>query len=166
LEGISKLLVKWRIPISAILTVEFLLMAWLVILNARYITSLVPWQVASGNEERYLDDARGLEKLTPPGAIIGMPGGGTVAYFLHDRTIVNLDGLMNSAEYLQALKENRGTAFLDRMGLSFIDGSEVMLTGSDPYMGLLKDRLRKIGLIKGLEGFTLFEYLNPNLEKN
>jgi hypothetical protein len=52
------------------------------------------------------------------------------------------------------------------MGLSFIDGSEVMLTGSDPYMGLLKDRLRKIGLIKGLEGFTLFEYLNPNLEKN
>ncbi|NTW08288.1 MAG: hypothetical protein HGA28_01820, partial [Anaerolineaceae bacterium] len=164
LEGISQLLVKWKIPMAAILTAEFIIIAWLVISNVRYITSLTPWQVAKGNEERYLADARGLEELTPPGAIIGMPGGGTVAYFLHDRTIVNLDGLMNSAEYLQALKTDQGTDFLDRMGLTYINASEVMVTGSDPYMRLLNNRLRKIGLIPGLESFTLFEYLNPTLE--
>ena len=87
-----------------------------------------------------------------------------MAYFLHDRTIVNLDGLMNSAEYLQALKTDQGTDFLDRMGLTYINASEVMVTGSDPYMRLLNNRLRKIGLIPGLESFTLFEYLNPTLE--
>ncbi len=141
-------------------------MTWLVIINTRYITSLTPWQVAKGNEDRYLEDARGLEQLTPPGSIIGMTGGGTVSYFLNDRTIVNLDGLMNSAEYLQAMKADRGTEFLDRMGLTYINASEGVITGSDPYMGLLKDRLRKIGLIPGLENFTLFEYLNPTLENN
>ncbi len=31
---------------------------------------------------------------------------------------------MNSAEYLQALKADRGTEFLDRMGLTFINASE------------------------------------------
>ena len=164
LEGISQLLVKWKIPMAAILTAEFILIIWLVISNVRYITSLTPWQVAKGNEERYLADARGLEELTTPGAIIGMPGGGTVAYFLRDRTIVNLDGLMNSTEYLHALKTDQGTDFLDRMGLTFINASEVMVTGSDPYMRLLNNRLRKIGLIPGLESFTLFEYLNPTLE--
>ena len=54
---------------------------------------------------------------------------------------------MNSAEYLQAMKADRGTEFLDRMGLTYINASEGVITGSDPYMGLLKDRLRKIGLI-------------------
>lgn len=164
LEGISKLFAKWKIPMAAILIAEFILMAWLVISNVRYITSLTPWQVAKGNEERYLADARGLEELTPPGAIIGMPGGGTVAYFLQDRTIVNLDGLMNSTEYLKALKTDQGTEFLDRIGLTYINASEVMVTGSDPYMRLLNNRLRKIGLIPGLESFTLFEYLNPTVE--
>jgi hypothetical protein len=163
-EGFSRLLMKWKVPGIAILVVEFILIVWLVVINTRYIASLTPWQVAKGNEDRYLDDARGLEKLTRPGSIIGMTGGGTVSYFLNDRTIVNLDGLMNSAEYLQALKADRGTEFLDRMGLTFINASEGVVTGSDPYMGLLKNRLRKIGLIPGLESFTLFEYLNPTLE--
>jgi hypothetical protein len=164
-EGLSRLLLKWRVPEAAILVVEIVLMAWLVVLNIRYITSLTPWQVTRGNEERYLEDARGLEKYTPPGSVIGMTGGGTVAYFLNDRTIVNLDGLMNSVEYLQALKANRGTEFLDRLGLTFIDANEYMVTSSDPYMGLLKGRIEKVGAIRGEERFTLFKYLNPFLKE-
>jgi hypothetical protein len=49
------------------------------------------------------------------------------------------------------------------MGITYINGSEYMVTASDPYMGLFKDRLKRIGTIRGLEGFTLFKYLNPLL---
>jgi hypothetical protein len=75
-----------------------------------------------------------------------------------------LDGLMNSAEYLEALQNDEGQKFLDAMGITYINGSEYMVTASDPYMGLFKDRLKRIGTIRGLEGFTLFKYLNPLLE--
>jgi hypothetical protein len=163
-EAVSRLFYKWKVSGTAILVVEIILMAWLVIINTLYITSLTPWQVAKGNEERYLADARGLEQLTPPGSIIGMTGGGTVAYFLRDRTIVNLDGLMNSTEYLQAMKRNRGAEFLDRLGLTFIDANEYMVTSSDPYMGFLKGRLEKVGVIRGQEQFTLFKYHNQLME--
>ncbi len=74
-EGFSRLLMKWKVPGIAILVVEFILIVWLVVINTRYIASLTPWQVAKGNEDRYLDDARGLEKLTPPGSFIGMTWG-------------------------------------------------------------------------------------------
>jgi hypothetical protein len=166
LEAFSHFLLRHRLKIQVILAIEFVLIAVLVLINYRYITSSTPWKISAGTEEEYLDDARGLEKLTPPGAIIGMTGGGTVAYWVQDRTIVNLDGLMNSIQYLHALQNNGGTEFLDRMGISYIDGSEYMVMESDPYRALLKDRLERIGTIRGLESFTLFKYLNPLLKEN
>ncbi len=115
---------KWKVPITAIRFVEFILIIWLVVINTRYITSLTPWQVAKGNEERYLADARGLGTANPTRLDNRDDWRRYRSYFLHDRTIVNLDGLMNSAEYLQALQANRGAEFLDRMGLTFINASE------------------------------------------
>jgi hypothetical protein len=163
LEALSHFLINHRFKEKWILIVEIVLMVVLVFLNIRYLTSLTPWSEKAGRNEDYLADARGLEKYTPPGAVIGMTGGGTVAYFIRDRTIVNLDGLMNSAEYLKALQNDEGQKFLDAMGITYINGSEYMVTASDPYMGLFKDRLKRIGTIRGLEGFTLFKYLNPLL---
>jgi hypothetical protein len=163
LEALSHFLINHRFKEKGILIVEIVLMVVLVFLNIRYLTSLTPWSEKAGRNEDYLADARGLEKYTPPGAVIGMTGGGTVAYFIRDRTIVNLDGLMNSAEYLKALQNDEGQKFLDAMGITYINGSEYMVTASDPYMGLFKDRLKRIGTIRGLEGFTLFKYLNPLL---
>ena len=164
LEAFVHFLLNHRFSEKAILIVEIALMAVLVILNVRYLTSLTPWGEKAERNENYLADARGLEKYTPPGVVIGMTGGGTVAYFVRDRTIINLDGLMNSAAYLKALQNDEGEKFLDAMGISFINGSEYMVTASDPYMGLFKDRLKRIGTIRGLESFTLFKYLNPRLE--
>jgi hypothetical protein len=163
-EALSHFLINHRFKEKWILIVEIVLMVLLVFMNIRYITSLTPWGEKAGRNEDYLADARGLEKYTPPGAVIGMTGGGTVAYFVRDRTIVNLDGLMNSAEYLKALQNDEGQKFLDAMGITYINGSEYMVTASDPYMGLFKNRLKRIGTIRGLEGFTLFKYLTPPLE--
>jgi hypothetical protein len=78
---------------------------------------------------------------------------------------VNLDGLMNSVQYLRALQNNQGTDFLDQMGISYINGSEYMVLESDPYRALFQDRLQRMGQIRGLESFTLFKYLNPLLKE-
>ncbi len=130
--------------------------------NISYIKRLAPARVKPELEEYFLADARGLETYTHPGAVVGMTGGGTVAYFVQNRTIVNLDGLMNSVEYFNALKEGTGSEFLDEMGVEYIFATEYMVTSSDPYMGMFKDRLERIGKVRGPEGFTLFKYLEPS----
>jgi hypothetical protein len=165
LEAFSQLLLNHRVKVQIILGIEIILMVLLIGYNYRYIIRSTPWKVPAGSEEDYLADARGLEKYTPKGAIIGMTGGGTVAYWVQDRTIVNLDGLMNSVQYLRALQNNQGTDFLDQMGISYINGSEYMVLESDPYRALFQDRLQRMGQIRGLESFTLFKYLNPLLKE-
>ena len=129
-----------------------------------YISKIAPRTLAEGNEEFYLADARGLESYTPPGAVVGMTGGGTVSYFVHDRTIINLDGLMNSADYFQGMKNGMGADFLDRWGVQFIFADEYIVTSSDPYMGMLANRLERIGKVRGPENFTLFKYLPQSKE--
>jgi hypothetical protein len=165
LESLVYILLNHRFSEKGILIMEIGLITMLVFLNVRYITSLTPWSEKAGSDEDYLADSRGLESYTPPGSVIGMTGGGTVAYFVRDRTIVNLDGLMNSAEYFDALQTDQGAEFLDKLGVMFINANESVLTASDPYMGIFKDRLKRIGIIRGLESFTLYKYLNPLLEE-
>jgi hypothetical protein len=69
---------------------------------------------------------------------------------------------MNSVQYFKALKEGTGSEFLDAMGVEYIFATEYMVTSSDPYMGMFKDRLERIGKVRGPEGFTLFKYLEPS----
>ncbi|MBI2332763.1 MAG: hypothetical protein HYU84_11505, partial [Chloroflexi bacterium] len=52
-----------------------------------------------------------LEANTAPGEVIGRTGGGNVGYFIKDRTIVNMDGLINSYEYFQILKAGEGPMY-------------------------------------------------------
>jgi hypothetical protein len=68
----------------------------------------------------YMDVLPFLENNTPPGSVIGMTGGGNVGYFIHDRTIVNMDGLINSYEYFQALKRGEAPVFLSQKGMDII----------------------------------------------
>jgi len=127
--------------------------------HQRYISSTVPMKVAPGKEEAYLGEVHQVESLTPKGSIIGMTGGGMVAYFIQDRTVVNLDGLINSAEYFHALKSGTATQFLDAIPLNFVYGNEYVVGVSDPYSEILKDRVREIGMIRGYENFTLYQYV-------
>jgi hypothetical protein len=81
----------------------------------------------------YMDMLPTLEGYTEPGALIGMTGGGNAGYFIKDRTIVNMDGLINSYAYFQALKENRGGKYLANIGLDYIFANEYIITNSMPY---------------------------------
>lgn len=81
----------------------------------------------------YMDMLPILEGYTEPGALIGMTGGGNAGYFIKDRTIVNMDGLINSYAYFQALKENQGGKYLAKIGLNYIFANEYIITNTAPY---------------------------------
>ncbi|MDP1544891.1 MAG: glycosyltransferase family 39 protein [Anaerolineales bacterium] len=88
----------------------------------------------------YMDVLDFLEENTPPGSIIGMTGGGNNGYFIKDRTIVNMDGLINSQEYFQALKVGEAATFLTDQGMTIVFLNPRLLAYPpysrqfDPYM--------------------------------
>jgi hypothetical protein len=79
---------------------------------------------------------------TDPGDVIGMTGGGLTAYFNPDRRVINLDGLINSAEYYSQLKAGYITEFLVDNNVKYIFGSELALLDSDPYRWFFTDALK------------------------
>lgn len=124
-----------------------------------YVTDLVnfvPYYVKPGRERLYLAGVEGLEKATPPGARIGSTGGGVVAYFIKDRTIINLDGLMNTTEYFHLLKEGKASEYLDAIGMDYLYSNKYMITNSDPYMGIFKNRVE---FIQDIWGSGLYRYI-------
>jgi hypothetical protein len=124
-----------------------------------YITATFPMKVKPGKETAYLAETKAVESFTEPGSKIGMTGGGIVAYFIEDRTVVNMDGLINSAEYFDALKNGTAGAFLDGLPLDYVYGKAYVLKSSDPYRSFLPERLDKIGMIRGYDNFTLYRYV-------
>ncbi len=91
----------------------------------------------------YMDVIPFLEAHTQPGDIIGMTGGGSFAYFIHDRTIVNMDGLGNSYDYFLAMKKSAGSDYLYAMGMRYVFANSTMLQGT-PYRGQYTNRLETI----------------------
>ena len=75
-----------------------------------------------------------LEENTPPGSIIGMTGGGNVGYFIKDRTIVNMDGLINSNDYFHALQNKEAPTYLYQHGVQIIFANPQLLN-IPPYYG-------------------------------
>lgn len=136
-----------------------LAVAGIVFTHSRFIYSMAPMHVAPDRQQAYRAETAELESLTPPGAKIGMTGGGMVAYFIQDRTIVNLDGLINSNTYFKAMKKGTATQFLDAIPLNYVFGNEYMVLESDPYSEFLKSRLQKVGMIRGEDNFTLYKYV-------
>ena len=88
----------------------------------------------------YMEVATFVETHTEPGSLVGMTGGGNVGYFIKDRTIVNMDGLINSYPYFLANKERRGSDYLYEMGLDYIFANPDFLD-IQPYRGQYTDRL-------------------------
>lgn len=82
----------------------------------------------------YMDVISFLEENTRPGTVIGLSGGGNVGYFIKDRTIVNMDGLINSYEYFQALKNGKAAGYLQLHGVQVVFASPKLL-GYAPYNG-------------------------------
>lgn len=78
---------------------------------------------------------------TDPGDVIGMTGGGLTAYFVPDRTIINLDGLINSADYFDKLRNGNTTEYLIENDVKYVYGDELVLLDSDPYRWIFRDTL-------------------------
>lgn len=124
-----------------------------------FMTELFPLS-GKPNSETILDEVQHLEQSTDSGSIIGMTGGGNIAYFINDRTIINLDGLINSPKYFRALKTGKANDFINEMQIEYIYGSEYMLTKSDPYKDIFAGHLEKIQNRYISDSFSLYRY-NP-----
>jgi hypothetical protein len=99
-----------------------------------------------------------LEEHTEPGSIIGLTGGGNVGYFIQDRTIVNMDGLINSYAYFQALQTRTGGEYLQSIGLDYVLANPVILD-QQPYKGQFNEYLEPLKVYYG--GKQLMHYRSP-----
>ena len=138
-----------------------LIIALIAVRHVNHIQLTYPFSIPEANREAFLSETREMESFTEPGSKIGMTGGGLVGYFIQDRTVVNLDGLINSLEYFTAMRSGTAQAFLDALPLDYVYGNPYMLKESDPYKDILDGRLIKIGLIHGADNFILYLY-EPN----
>lgn len=91
----------------------------------------------------YLDIIPFIEDHTAPGDIIGMTGGGNVSYFIHGRKIVNMDGLVNSSAYFDALKAGTGGDYLYKIGVRYVLANPDLLNAI-PYRGQYTNRLEPL----------------------
>jgi hypothetical protein len=89
---------------------------------------------APPGEQYYLMRAHWLEENTEPGALIGMTGSGSTGYFIHDRVIVNLDGLISSTEYFIHLQNASADEYLTSIGLDYVFGNAYILQQTNPYL--------------------------------
>ncbi len=101
----------------------------------------------------FMDAARFLEENTPPGAMIGMTGGGNVGYYIQDRTIVNMDGLINSPAYFEMLKLGEANTYLENIGLDYVFANPGMLVAV-PY----RNQYALGGVLKHYGGKVLMEF--------
>lgn len=136
---------------AAVITVGLVILYSSIVQSVRYF----PYQILPEKEEAYLGEVHFIENVTPPDALIGMTGGGTTAYFITDRTIVNMDGLINGAEYFELLKNGKGALFWDQMKLDYVYGRPYTVLVSDPYGEMLADRLEPL---VSYSGRTLYRY--------
>ncbi len=97
-----------------------------------------------------------LEEHTPPGSVIGMTGGGNVGYFIQGRTIVNMDGLINSFDYFQALKSQEGATYLYQKGMRYVFANADILTAL-PYRDQYKGRLQLLADYGGKDLYRLLD---------
>jgi hypothetical protein len=101
--------------------------------QANYFTSVMVYNFFPADKP-YMDVIPYLEENTPPGTVIGMTGGGNVGYFIKDRTIVNMDGLINSYEYFQKLKAGEAPGYLRAHNMKVVFASPGLLK-YPPYSG-------------------------------
>jgi hypothetical protein len=90
----------------------------------------------------YIRSAAFLEANTPVDAVIGTPNAGGVGYFT-DRRVVNIDGLSNSPEFLESIKNFEGYNYLKEIGVGYIYRTKGY-EGFEPYSHMLQGKLEPI----------------------
>jgi hypothetical protein len=106
----------------------------------------------------FIDVGPLLEEHTEPGSLIGITGGGNIGYFIHDRTILNMDGLINSHAYFQALQAGRAGVYLENIGLDYVLANPVILD-QQPYRSQFNEYMDHLDIFYG--GKELMRYGTP-----
>ena len=141
--------------------------AWLITAYAGFSMGTSFWRTIQTSmpynhwpaDAAYMDIVPLLEERTPPGSIIGLTGGGNVGYFIQDRTIVNMDGLINSYAYFEALQSRTGGEYLQNIGLDYVLANPVILD-QQPYKGQFNEYLEPLRIYYG--GKQLMHYRSPS----
>lgn len=123
----------------------------------------IPYQVINyipPNEEHfYFRRAHWLEENTEPNTLIGMTGSGSSGYFVQDRVLVNLDGLISSQEYFVHLQNATADEYLASIGLDYVFGNAYILQRSNPYQWNFENRLEEYRYFDvGDKTLTLFKF--------
>ncbi|HKJ40161.1 MAG TPA: hypothetical protein VJ972_15430, partial [Anaerolineales bacterium] len=132
---IAGILTKSPQKYPAIQSVRWLIVAsvalFLGISHTRYVLQVMPYG-KSPADSPYNDLAYFLEQHTESGSVIGMTGGGNAGYFISNRIIINMDGLINSYEYFHLLQERKSGEYLAEIGMDYILANPEIL-GQLPY---------------------------------
>jgi len=142
------------------------LLSWGVVVYIGITMGMTYWRVIRMNmpynawapDAPYMDIVPLLEANTEPGSIIGMTGGGNPGYFIHDRTVVNMDGLINSYPYFHALQNQEAGEFLYEMGMDYVFANPYILD-RQPYKGQYNEYMDTTNIRYG--GKLLFHYDKP-----
>jgi hypothetical protein len=120
-----------------------------------YINSIMRYNYFPADRP-YMEVLPFIEANTPPGSIIGMTGGGNAGYFIHDRTIVNMDGLINSYDYFRALQNGEAPVYLSQRGITIIFANPGLLS-LPPYNGQFAPYLENYSEYGGKKFMYLLE---------
>lgn len=112
------------------------------------------------DDRPFMDVLPFLESNTAPGSVIGMTGGGNVGYFIKDRTITNMDGLINSNDYFHALQNKEAPDFLHKQGVDILFVNAQLLN-VPPYYGQFLPYLERYNSYGGKGLFYLLKEPKP-----
>jgi hypothetical protein len=139
LRGALDLLPRGQVVKASTWAISGALSLWLAYSFGAAIFERMPYQDDKAGQP-YMDMLPILEGYTEEGALIGMTGGGNAGYFIRSRTIVNMDGLINSSAYFEAVKAGRGDEYLAAMGLDYVFANYYIITASMPYVEQFKPK--------------------------
>lgn len=142
-------------------SVLVILSLWLIWPQVLRIPRIFSAEMSQG-EAFYLRRVHWLEANTEPGAFIGLTGSGSTSYFIEGRTVVNLDGLIGSVAYFEAMQAGTADEYLTQLGLDYVFGNEYILQESDPYGGIFEGRLDEVATwVDGDREWVLWRFLSP-----
>ncbi|HCR72294.1 MAG TPA: hypothetical protein DIW23_12675, partial [Anaerolineae bacterium] len=141
---------------SRLLEVAVLIIAVYYAYNFNRVVSIVMVRDYFPPDRAYMEVVAYIEENTPPGSVIGMTGGGNVGYLLKDRIIVNMDGLINSYEYFQALKDGEAPIYLHEHGVTILFANPRLLL-IPPYYGQFAPYLVRYSSYGGKDLLYLLE---------
>jgi hypothetical protein len=159
LDLVLRRMANWKFVIRKTpLLITILLTVLLLLPHLPRLGKIYAAEIAEG-QGYYLRRSAWLEANTKEGSLIGMTGSGSTAYFTDGRTIVNLDGLINSYKYFQHMQAGTADEYLAAIGLDFVFGNDYIMTVSDPYGEIFAGRLtRKASFDDEGKSLTLWRF--------